>query len=70
MSRILIEIHTRYKNEVSVDKCVYKNVELFKENKKEDDDLFDCLNTLVSIMVETLFTKPHVHQFVGLEQVS
>lgn len=35
----------RYYNEVSVEKRVFKNLQLFKENKKEGDDLFDRLNT-------------------------
>lgn len=35
----------RYYNEVQVEKRVYKNLQLFKENKKRDDDLFDRLNT-------------------------
>lgn len=35
----------RYYNEVPVEKRVFKNLELFKENKKEGDDLFDRLNT-------------------------
>ncbi|KAG5670524.1 hypothetical protein PVAND_000782 [Polypedilum vanderplanki] len=35
----------RYYNEVVVEKRVYKNLQLFKENKKPDDDLFDRLNT-------------------------
>ncbi|CAG9806692.1 unnamed protein product [Chironomus riparius] len=35
----------RYYNEVVVEKRVYKNLQLFKENKKKDDDLFDRLNT-------------------------
>ncbi|XP_063704534.1 DNA topoisomerase I, mitochondrial [Culicoides brevitarsis] len=37
----------RYYNEVEVEKRVFKNLELFKENKKEGDDLFDRLNTSV-----------------------
>lgn len=37
----------RYYNEVDVEKRVFKNLELFKENKKEGDDLFDRLNTVV-----------------------
>jgi DNA topoisomerase-1 len=37
----------RYYNEVEVEKRVFKNLELFKENKKEGDDLFDRLNTTV-----------------------
>lgn len=37
----------RYYNEVEVEKRVFKNLELFKENKKEGDDLFDRLNTAV-----------------------
>lgn len=37
----------RYYNAVAVEKRVFKNLELFKENKKEGDDLFDRLNTSV-----------------------
>ncbi|XP_052891675.1 DNA topoisomerase I, mitochondrial [Anopheles moucheti] len=37
----------RYYNEVEVEKRVFKNLELFKENKKAGDDLFDRLNTTV-----------------------
>uniref|UniRef100_A0A6M2E0L8 DNA topoisomerase I n=1 Tax=Xenopsylla cheopis TaxID=163159 RepID=A0A6M2E0L8_XENCH len=37
----------RYYNEIPVEKRVFKNLELFKENKKEGDDLFDRLNTTV-----------------------
>lgn len=37
----------RYYNEVAVEKRVFKNLELFKDNKKEGDDLFDRLNTVV-----------------------
>lgn len=37
----------RYYNEVVVEKRVFKNLELFVENKKEGDDLFDRLNTQV-----------------------
>jgi len=35
----------RYFNSVPVEKRVYKNVKMFKENKKPEDDLFDRLNT-------------------------
>ena len=42
--------NTRYNNEVPVDKRVFKNVKLFMENKKDGDDLFDRLNTSVSII--------------------
>lgn len=35
----------RYYNEVAVEKRVFKNLELFKDNKKNGDDLFDRLNT-------------------------
>lgn len=37
----------RYFNEVEVEKRVFKNLELFKENKRDGDDLFDRLNTTV-----------------------
>jgi len=35
----------RYYNAVPVEKRVFKNLQLFKENKQEGDDLFDRLNT-------------------------
>ena len=34
----------RYYNEVPVEKRVFKNLLLFKENKQPQDDLFDRLN--------------------------
>ncbi|GAA28973.2 DNA topoisomerase 1 [Clonorchis sinensis] len=37
----------RYQNSVAVPKRVFKNVRLFLQNKKENDDLFDRLNTTV-----------------------
>uniref|UniRef100_A0A1Y1N6M1 DNA topoisomerase I n=1 Tax=Photinus pyralis TaxID=7054 RepID=A0A1Y1N6M1_PHOPY len=37
----------RYYNEVSVEKRVFKNLQLFMENKKDGDDLFDRLNTSI-----------------------
>jgi len=37
----------RYHNEVEVEKKVYKNLKLFCENKKDEDDLFDRLNTSI-----------------------
>ena len=36
---------TRYHNSVPVEKKVFKNLKLFVENKKQEDDLFDRLNT-------------------------
>jgi len=35
----------RYQNAVPVEKKVFKNLKLFIENKKREDDLFDRLNT-------------------------
>ena len=35
----------RYQNAVPVEKKVFKNLKLFVENKKSEDDLFDKLNT-------------------------
>lgn len=35
----------RYYNEVSVEKQVFENLELFKENKRSGDELFECLST-------------------------
>ena len=37
----------RYHNEVEVEKRVFKNVQLFMDNKKPGDDLFDRLNTTI-----------------------
>jgi len=37
----------RYYNRVSVEKRVFKNLQLFMENKSDGDDLFDRLNTAV-----------------------
>ncbi|EZA62749.1 DNA topoisomerase [Ooceraea biroi] len=37
----------RYYNEVPVEKRVFKNLQLFMENKSPNDDLFDRLNTTV-----------------------
>jgi len=37
----------RYHNEVDVEKRVFKNVQLFMDNKKPGDDLFDRLNTSI-----------------------
>ncbi|KAF8567646.1 hypothetical protein P879_04197 [Paragonimus westermani] len=37
----------RYQNSVPVPKRVFKNIKLFLKNKKENDDLFDRLNTTV-----------------------
>ncbi|XP_066147364.1 DNA topoisomerase I, mitochondrial isoform X2 [Euwallacea fornicatus] len=37
----------RYYNEVPVEKRVFKNLQLFMENKKGGDDLFDRLNTSI-----------------------
>ena len=41
--------YVRYYNAVPVDKRVFKNVKLFMESKKDGDDLFDRLNTSVSL---------------------
>ncbi|XP_064081601.1 DNA topoisomerase I, mitochondrial-like isoform X1 [Macrobrachium nipponense] len=37
----------RYLNEVAVEKRVFKNLQLFMENKQDGDDLFDRLNTQI-----------------------
>ena len=37
----------RYLNSVEVQKRVFKNVQLFMDNKKPGDDLFDRLNTTI-----------------------
>ncbi|KAJ2999594.1 hypothetical protein NUW54_g6916 [Trametes sanguinea] len=35
----------RYYNEVQVEDQVYKNIRIFKDNKEDDDELFDRVNT-------------------------
>ncbi|XP_062871030.1 DNA topoisomerase 1 [Trichomycterus rosablanca] len=37
----------RYYNKIPVEKRVFKNLQLFKENKQPEDDLFDRLNTSI-----------------------
>ena len=44
----------RYHNDISVEKRVFKNLQLFVDGKKPGDDLFDRLNT--SILNEYLNT--------------
>lgn len=44
----------RYYNEVPVEKRVFKNLQLFMENKKDGDDLFDRLN--VSLFNDSKFS--------------
>jgi hypothetical protein len=39
----------RYYNRVAVDSQVFKNIRIFKENKDEDDNLFDRVNVGVPI---------------------
>ena len=40
----------RYYNKVQVDKRVFKNLVLFKQNKQDGDDLFDRLNVSSSFI--------------------
>ena len=40
-----------------MDKRVFKNVKLFMENKKDGDDLFDRLNTSVSLTSNSLINS-------------
>ena len=40
----------RYYNEVTVDDRVYKNIRIFKENKEDDDELFDRVNVRVLLL--------------------
>lgn len=45
----------RYYNKVAVEKRVFKNLQLFMENKGDGDDLFDRLNVSVSIDRSTCY---------------
>ena len=40
----------RYFNSVPVEKRVFKNLQLFVENKQQEDDLFDRLNVSSSVL--------------------
>lgn len=53
----------RYYNEVSVEKKVFKNLQLFKENKEEGNDLFDRLN--VSLRGTSVFCVESVAAFTS-----
>jgi DNA topoisomerase-1 len=44
-----------------VEKRVYKNLQLFKENKQDGDDLFDRLNVCCAIRM------PHIHSLVFVQ---
>ena len=44
----------RYYNEVAVDEQVYKNIRIFKNDKNDDDELFDRVN------VRVLLASPRV----------
>ena len=48
-NRLFTEVNEilRYQNSVVIEKKVFKNLKLFKENKKDNDDLFDRLNTSI-----------------------
>ena len=40
----------RYYNRVEVEKRVFKNLQLFMENKQDGDDLFDRLNVIIVLI--------------------
>jgi len=40
----------RYYNRVEVEKRVFKNLQLFTENKQDGDDLFDRLNVIICLV--------------------
>ena len=40
----------RYYNEVAVDEQVYKNIRIFKNDKNDDDELFDRVNVRVPLV--------------------
>ena len=42
----------RYYNRVEVEKRVFKNLQLFMENKQDGDDLFDRLNVRHSLFCD------------------
>ena len=47
----------RYYNRVEVEKRVFKNLQLFMENKQDGDDLFDRLNVITSIIIVIFLLK-------------
>ena len=57
----------RYQNSCSVERRVFKNVQLFMENKSDGDDLFDRLN--VSIRYRHQYNVLHVVFSRGLVEL-
>ena len=54
----------RYYNRVEVEKRVFKNLQLFMENKQDGDDLFDRLNVTIS----QLSSRNDLYCMVDLER--
>uniref|UniRef100_A0A3Q3ERF7 DNA topoisomerase 1 n=1 Tax=Labrus bergylta TaxID=56723 RepID=A0A3Q3ERF7_9LABR len=50
----------RYYNKIPVEKRVFKNLQLFLENKQPEDDLFDRLNVRMTSMMDKLVTYFHI----------
>ena len=48
----------RYYNKVPVEKQVYKNLKLFKDNKDPGDDLFDRLTVSATIKIKYWGSAP------------
>ena len=44
LSLVFVQDSIRYYNAVAVEKRVFKNLQLFMQNKQPGDDLFDRLN--------------------------
>lgn len=59
----------RYQNSVPVEKRVFKNLQLFMENKQAEDDLFDRLNVCIYSFNLTLIKFLFI-PFVSVHHVS
>jgi len=59
----------RYYNRVEVEKRVFKNLQLFMENKQDGDDLFDRLNVITSIIIIIILLKKFITLVVKIPAV-
>jgi len=57
----------RYQNSVAVEKRVFKNLQMFTENKQPGDDLFDRLN--VSACAATDLDVVQLLSYLGLKMI-
>lgn len=54
----------RYYNKVPVEKQVFKNLKIFKENKEGSDDLFDRLDVSASSIMSFSLSTTKIHSLL------